>query len=357
MTEQYISIRKYIISASTLFSFFFGISNSYPLSAESYQGSMGRVYSSGTNEKRNDIIVYGNYIFEGENLSDQLLRYTIILKIYPSHLYVTFSPEAHVNTFSTDFSEISESMLSSGYWTVKGETIFFHEMGPLLTINKEYDYLEESGLNSMARFLSYIYSPVDYEDNVTIGIIENFGETIVITKEYYDYYLKLHSEKFKMFYIPEQLPDIDVSFNSYETFFKQRNKDIYFPWMHIRQEWQSGKFKVIYTKVGNKTNKTGNVITSVLEKDGLRFTVVNPHYYLPDSGLRLYDKEDEEALSAWMDTVQVGRSYEFELMRPAYPADSIAHFPPLQTVPDSIYAADGEAYGYFFARLKSKKRK
>ena len=321
----------------------------YPLSAETYIGGMGRIYSTGPKKRIDEIIFYRNYIFEEQSLNDDQIKYSILLKIYPSHLYVTFEPNSHINTF--DSSKIDSSTLSAGYWSSRGDTVYFYEMRPLLLINRYYDWLEEDNLNYTGRFLSSIWSPVDYEDNVTMGIIENFGETIVINKEYYDYYLNLHSEKFKMFYIPEQMPDIDVSYNSYEAFFQQRNKDIFFPWMPIRQEWQSGKFKVIYTKVSDKSE---NVITSVLEKDSLRFTVVNPRYYLPESGLRLYDKADEEALSTWMDTVQVGRSYEFELMRPAYPADSIADFPPLQTVPDSIYAADGEAYGYFFGRLKSR---
>ena len=117
-------------------------------------------------------------------------------------------------------------------------------------------------------------------------------------------------------------------------------------------DWQSGCFKVLSVRQAWQSNER---VATILEKDGLRFTVVNPRFYLPESGLRLYDKADEEALSAWMDTVQVGRSYEFELMRPAYPADSIADFLPLRTIPGSIYAADGEAYGYFFARLHGPK--
>ena len=289
---------------------------------------------------------------------------------------VNFSEPGKYENFDIFYIQCTHPSLCGdieGTWRIKGDSITFFET----SLKERFDYIEFyytevqwlgdkiTGL----RTLNYIPMGANGNrgDNVSFGTIKNFGQSIILPT--YDEAGNQISN-ITLVYIPGVKYFSDKKMTSRDIFpdmtkeeYKERWNTMsfepnerfrlnFFPWKQLPFNWQKGFFEVVAKQIISKKVVKVNVM-----KNSTIFTVVNPQFYLPESGLRLYDKADEEALSAWMDTVQVGRSYEFELMRPAYPADSIADFLPLRTIPGSIYAADGEAYGYFFARIKSKIRK
>lgn len=333
-------------------------------------GPIGRIYDTGPEiPTAPDIAIYGDYLFYPATLSAvQYFHYEAILRINPDGTYTTFYTQWKLKDFSYD-------MNGYGKWKISNDTILFYELYPLyydyydyFPENKEFresiGLYKEEGSHIWPRELVIILSDKltinskTYADNVSVATIKDFGNKLEFITDIPSYRPPYKRGTNPAYYIPSDIlyKKSDISVKTIEDTRKNFLTDAdmntrFFPWMMQKHEWQTGDFKVLSVR---QTWQSGEKVSAILEKDGLRFTVVNPRYYLPGSGLRLYEKADEEALSTWMDTVQVGRSYEFELMRPAYPADSIADFPPLQTVPDSIYAADGEAYGYFFARIKSR---
>lgn len=333
-----------------------------------FPGPDNRTYDIGQVSPRNpEVCVNGDYLFMGSALAPEPnMAHETILRINSNGTYVSTSTYLKLDAL---FREVN----GYGKWEVSNDTIFFYELSPLF-----YDYYtyypemkefytelglehREEGMHIWPRELTkafrdtLVINSKAYADNVSVATIKNFGGELHFITDIFNYSLK-------------DIRGIEIAYSIPSSILYTKNnlslKDVrqgrkpdsgegipFFPWYQENCHWQKGTFKIASI---SKTELSREKVTAILEKDGLRFTVVNPRYYLPESGLRLYEKADEEALSTWMDTVQVGRSYEFELMRPAYPADSIADFPPLQTVPDSIYAADGEAYGYFFGRLKSR---
>lgn len=313
-----------------------------------FHGGSGRVYSSGPDEKQYEIDVYRDYIFQHESVTLPLTISDLNLKIYPNHTYVAYAID--FTTFLNERVNHSGKWgdLESGYWSVKSDTIFFYEMTSIYYIYEEYEFIEYSRIKPDCTRIGYVDYATDGRRplNVSVGIIKDFGARIEVLKDEPGGKAP-NSIRSSMYYIPYACPDIAVRFNSYDGFERRINQTPYFPWCPTKVYWQGGIFDV--EAIGGYDSGGRHVI---LKKNGLRFTVVDPRCYLPGSGLKLYDPADVDELSKWMQKVRVGESYEFELMRPAYPADSIADFPPLQTVADSIYAAEGEAYGYFFARLK-----
>lgn len=354
-------------------------------------GPIGRIYDTGPEiPTPPNISLYGDYLFYASALSvEPCFDFETILRISPDGTYTTFPTNWKLKGYSYD-------MNGYGKWEISNDTILFYELYPLY-----YDYYtyfpesrefldsiglyKEEGLHMRARELARVISDTliintkTYPDNVSVATIKDFGNELEFITDFCSYRPPYERGTNPAYYVPSDIlykkSDISV-----KTIKAARRKDEeqtdsikeaipvcrflgsthlvrvetstqFYPWMLQEHDWQSGCFKVLTVKQAWQSNER---VATILEKDGLRFTVVNPRYYLPGSGLRLYDKADEEALSVWMDTVQVGRSYEFELMRPAYPADSIADFLPLRTIPGSIYAAEGEAYGYFFGHLKSR---
>lgn len=304
------------------------------------------------------IELYPNYIGEKRIYYSEIagLVSEEMMNFLPSGVYMT-------STTPTARNGIVGSTNGVGRWSIHGESLLLSEYSGILL-----NYMTEP-IDETQKKITPIYSLRELSDaprlngdadNVSRGTIRHFGDEIVFVdrdgKQRIFYYLPSGPIYYKRFWESKYYEPLAVMVREKSKRISNARlleKMPYFPWVPIENHWQSGKCSILYKCYG----QSGKALAVILMKDGLRFTVVNPRYYLPGSGLRLYNKADEEALSVWMDTVQVGRSYEFELMRPAYPADSIAHFLPLQTVPDSIYAAEGEAYGYFFARIKSKKRK
>lgn len=301
------------------------------------------------------IELYPNYIGEKRIYYSEIAGLVTeeMMSFLPSGVYMT-------STTPTARNGIVGSTNGVGQWSIHGESLLLSEYSGILL-----NYMTEP-IDETQKKITPIYSLRELSDaprlngdadNVSRGTIRHFGDEIVFVdrdgKQRIFYYLPSGLIYYKDFWEEKYYEPLAVIVREKSTRIsnaRQSKKTPYYPWIPVEFIWQSGEYKTFRKQYG----LNGEPLMIILFKDGLRFTVVNPRYYLPDSGLRLYDKADEEALSAWMDTVQVGQNYEFELMRPAYPADSIAYFPPLQTVPDSIYAADGEAYGYFFARIKSR---
>ena len=302
------------------------------------------------------IELYPNYIGERRIYYGQAAGLVTeeMMSFLPSGIYTT-------STTPTERNGIVGFNNGIGRWSTHGDSLILGEYTGILVNYMTEPLDEKQTINSTPitnlRELSDAPPQDGDADNVSRGTIRHFGDEIVFVdrdgKQRIFYYLPSGLIYYKDFWEERYYEPLAVMVREKSTRIsnaRQSKKTPYYPWMPVELIWQSGEYKTFRKQYG----LNGEPLMIILFKDGLRFTVVNPRYYLPGSGLRLYDKADEEALSAWMDTVQVGRSYEFELIRPAYPADSIAHFPPLQTVPDSIYAADGEAYGYFFARIKSR---
>lgn len=303
------------------------------------------------------IELYPNYIGERRIYYGQAAGLVTeeMMSFLPSGIYTT-------STTPTERNGIVGFNNGIGRWSTHGDSLILGEYTGILVNYMTEPLDEKQTINSTPitnlRELSDAPPQDGDSDNVSRATIRHFGDEIVFVdsdgKQRIFYYLPSGPIYYKRFWESKYYEPLAVMVREKSKRISNARlleKMPYFPWVQIENHWQSGECRILYKCYG----QSGKALAVILMKDGLRFTVVNPRFYLPESGVRLYDKADEEALSAWMDTVQVGRSYEFELMRPAYPADSIADFPPLQTVPDSIYAADGEAYGYFFARLNGPK--
>ena len=279
--------------------------------------------------------------------------------------------ECYDRLYPKDF--LFDAINIEGDWRLKNDRLEFYETSLKFIFDDfelRYPYPPFSWSDEKINSLRTInYLPVGFNkekgDNYSKGIVMNFGQKIVLPtldKDGKTYYVSLVYVPRIKYFSEKKLTSRDIfsqmtqkEFRDYyrETMYFETDTRFqldYFPWKPMKTDWQFGFFEVV-----SKTTMKDTCVKVELKKDSTIFTIVKPQYYLVDSKMNLFRKSKERALSAWMDTVQVGRSYEFELMRPAYPADSIAHFPPLQTVPDSIYAADGEAYGYFFARLNGPK--
>lgn len=302
----------------------------------------------------------------GDSLDITLYEYYIVLPEITSLQIVKFiSGDVYKcsDMYKSDFDPMSEML--DGIYQVTSDSIDFYETGLkyIFELPEIYnEYIDNFGDRQCGlRTINYVPSGKNNGrgDNVSTGIVHNFGESIIVPS--FDSFGNKHNVKFC--YIPgkklfsegvihpkEMFPgvywqDYTYPYLMYNDYSKLDGKFEWFPWAPQAFRWRKGKFKVCDVK------RVGTVTTRIdVEKDSLLFRVVNPRCYLRNSGLKLYSKRNEKKLTAWMSTVREGDSISLELIRPAYPRDSVAHIAPLCTGSDTIYAAYGEAYGYFFAK-------
>ncbi len=278
-----------------------------------------------------------------------------------------------------------------GDWRVSGDSLFlyFHYFQPEDT--------------SMTNLLTAISTPEELSDSDYVhGIYEWSGERYIpssylpdkILPKYYPFAKNELVFKIKHFgqeLIPLSLERMHGYYISKPMYRSNRHIDQINSeagWEKVRIDWQAGSFRV-----SDKQNFNGHTQLVHLVKDGIKFIVVNPKYYLPDTDCRLYTPKDLPALSDWMDSVKINDTLKFVLSRPAYcidyddpgaityslsdravgyydansayyfklerpdvriPADRIITYNRLKSIPDSLWISRGgyphEAYGDFFAR-------
>lgn len=305
------------------------------------------------------VSLYRNYEFLcASKAAEVWFVHNDILCLYPIHIFSTRS----IHTLHT--SDIYSSINQFGAWRINRncDTVFFYGYTYSLENYLHYkDRLDdvkllfsedeiEPSLRGHVRDLTTIFIDSTICENVCYASIRNFGDELLLVRDIAPFYQNepIERQYHRMFYVPHSLVYQEERM-TYGQILSHRRDSIgtpYYPWEMVAVDWRRGRFKVV--RKAFSRDSVPMIVT--LEKDRFQFSVVNPTYYWPGSEFRFYRDEELPGLNAWMDSVRVGESYAFELSRPDYPADSIARFAPLQTVPDSIYAADGEAYGYFFAK-------
>ncbi len=298
--------------------------------------------------------IYPNYIF--------LDLWTGIIRIPPGpgDEIIKIFPKGKFNIYRTPLTaEFSPKTKLSGCWVQTADTIFLYK--ETVKNNLDYALIRNYGdelllwfrvvprfyIDDMPEHMYYIpgrelYSKT-FWGKIYKGRDYNWRKKNTAAKKIISTGSESHDDRLQKLHILESL-----KLFYYEIKWMRTNPATpYYPWEAIKCNWQTGRFKII-----EKTfdEEKGICASLILEKNGLYFNIVRPSLYRPVGDMLFYDKADEEALSSWMDSCKRGKKYNLKLMRPLYPVDSISDFKPLQTIPDSIFSADGEAYGYFFAR-------
>ncbi len=187
---------------------------------------------------------------------------------------------------------------------------------------RDSDYMYEIEKNYGERFIPDYFPSLPriypYARNVLVFKVENYGQILKPVSGITD----------EGRYIPES----EFSDNTWG-------------WQKIAFHWDSGEYEVTY-----KLIQGGHTQLVHLVRDGIRFMVVNPRYYLQNIDCKLYDPKDLPSLSDWMDSVNTNDTLNFTLSRPAYCIDYDA--------PDMIAFSPTESYiGYFTPELASTQKK
>ncbi len=263
------------------------------------------------------------------------------------HAYIEFLP----NYTYTYFGEYS------GQWRISADTLFlyedyFWEGAPEDVLEYLVRDVDSTTIDYQRHLTSYratmqidCFSDYPFAGNVTAYKIHNYGESLVsiVPDLSFGENIDFHYVSKKSFTDALNLYGVyQMSYSAYSILSGWRNRQ----WTTIPMQWENGEFCV-----KDILRIDGKIMFVDLERDSITYHVVNPKYYLKNDPAKLYDKNDEKALTEWMSEVKVGETYKFRLLRPAYPTDSLANIPKLNTGSNSLCIGETEAYGYFFARL------